>query len=68
MTSEWQPIGTAPKDGTRVLLATPFGVELAFWSTSIWIAPGAWVVSLNRSDTETADNPTHWKPVPEMPK
>lgn len=29
--SEWQPIETAPKDETRVLLSTPWGVVIGYW-------------------------------------
>lgn len=69
----WQPIATAPKDGTRVLCYQPAGQ----WKTSgkrthgeeivvaYWFQPsrpgveGMWVPSLR---------PTHWMPLPAAPQ
>lgn len=30
--SEWEPIETAPKDGTQVLVYAPIGMSIAAWS------------------------------------
>jgi hypothetical protein len=63
--STWQPIETAPKDGTKVLIG-------AFY------ASGAWNVEVGYYDMHRAKNPwrpfvgqstqpTHWMPVPNAP-
>ena len=65
---EWQPIETAPKDGTRVLLfVPPYGPSTGHYkdrsnwgpSASNWYAHAA----LNKEA-----EPTHWMPLPEPPK
>jgi hypothetical protein len=97
----WQPIETAPKDGTPVLglcvhSADPYydgdrltdygarceglsnvedGPHVIAWELgqemsegweypSYWI-PGGWFLT---ADTEKMANPTHWAPIPEIPK
>jgi hypothetical protein len=64
----WQPINTAPKDGTSVLLYQPKGryyhecMMVAAWSTS-WMPDGIggyeWENELQA--------PTHWMPLPLPP-
>ncbi len=73
---DWQPIGTAPKDGTRVLLWHSGEMEIGYWSTSLWVTrpndsplgkqDGAWIMHENRSDTIEL-TPTHWRPLPASP-
>jgi hypothetical protein len=60
----WQPIETAPKDGTWVLGYFPMlGVSQMKWFsygsyTEHWMRFGGWT---------PVDNPTHWMPLPEPP-
>lgn len=75
MGSEWQPIDSAPKDGTRILVFEGAGspvcgkVYVGFWYE------GDEQASLPYSDkcwSDTADpsyerSPTHWMPLPEPP-
>lgn len=68
--SQWQSIHTAPKDGTKVLLALGgaySGVALAMW----WPDFCAWV---EHEPCEEDGHfgigsaiPTHWMPLPEVP-
>jgi hypothetical protein len=59
---EWQPIETAPKDGTWVLVIdeTDGAVEIAQWSVFF----GRW--KLNGYGL-FFDNPTYWIPLPSPP-
>ncbi len=66
--TEWQPIETAPKDGTKVLLYHKdwYHVEIAFW---VWrgkkailkehLPEGWWELPFDCMD---ALEPTHWMP------
>lgn len=65
--SEWQPIVTAPMDGTRFLAylpSEPVGFE-------DWCITDCWYSDYT-SQLETpycsGVNPTHWMPLPEPPK
>ena len=80
--NEWQPIETAPKDGTRVLL---FGGEQEVWKSQRDSKAGPMVVGW-ADGTEYGEQawrfctydsgfygrldtqPTHWMPLPEPPK
>ena len=80
--SEWQPIETAPKGGSRVLLASGGYVAIGAWDA--WLRhPDGRVVGLEahcnpaalvdcwRWDGEGFEcnpPPTHWMPLPEAPK
>ena len=63
---EWQPIETAPKDGTVVLIYSPAdGVMSSHlhwgnWQGMVWRSVGH--VDFERS------KPTHWMPLPAPPK
>ncbi len=59
--AEWQPIETAPKDGTRVLLCIDHGE----WGDKVWTGlwGDGWMVSYGKARTE----PTHWMPLPKAP-
>lgn len=64
MMDNWQPIETAPKDGSRILLwfdGEPGHVDLLSWTGTSW------------SNGDTYENvfhgevPTAWMPLPEPP-
>jgi len=72
--SGWQPIATAPKDGTTVLLFGPKGLVEGSWecvdggghpengpSVYWWISP--WTEFIDGPH----DMPTHWMPFPALP-
>lgn len=68
---EWQPIETAPKDGTRVLLSNAFGAWMAEYRPvyqSGYRPPDPWFsVMLNHDHLPKAGRygkPTHWMPLP----
>jgi hypothetical protein len=69
----WQPIETAPKDGSWVLLWVENNRQaiVAYWSGkplwdgNFWVAQGevcSWDLENNFY------HPTHWKPLPDPPK
>jgi uncharacterized protein DUF551 len=68
--SEWQPIETAPIDGTDILVCMTHNLSADEWETIQWVdyqIPGAyWPVFSNRVDIPFP--PTHWMPLPEPPK
>lgn len=62
---EWQPIETAPKDGTAILIAKSpcdhwAGMFVAYWSDDL----DEWFYSINR----IVRQPTHWMPLPAAPE
>jgi hypothetical protein len=78
----WQPIETAPKDGTVILLAafdadgTPFGEEWpCYWGhiQQNGLFPGVtgmWTVTgggVTWSEAPEEGGPTHWRPLPPAP-
>jgi len=72
--ADWQPIETAPKDGTEVLLWGPYCgcPATAQWTGKAWAAYwDGWRVVEYMSDFGTDyrefDMPTHWMPLPEPP-
>ncbi len=73
--SEWQPIETAPRDGSDVLV---FGgtyssecISCEFYGVAFNAVAIAWwderSKTWNGGDLVT-HNPTHWMPLPEPPK
>lgn len=69
--SEWQPIETAPKDGTWVLLykySQPCGIDdLDSWLPCMSLAryhEGYWY---KNSEYTIGCNPTHWMLLPKPP-
>lgn len=73
--SEWQPIETAPKDGSQVLVwdqtegvcTARFQSHVeewrASWGSEEWIQDGSVY-----DDALVARKPTHWMPLPAPPK
>lgn len=70
--SDWQPIATAPKDGTVVLLANDahpeMGVHAMAWKAEMghWeghqFTPGTHGARF--WDRDATNQPTHWQPLP----
>lgn len=70
---DWQPIETAPKDGSRVLLVRAGIDESAFvgswslWSNKDYWTPDHWVDDARNLDLIERP-PTHWMPLPDPPQ
>jgi len=71
--NEWQPIETAPKDGSAVMLIDerceylPDRWAIAYWRPDSWA--NDWrVCGADGRDYQTDIEPTHWQPLPEPPK
>ena len=70
--SEWQPIATAPKDGTRALLIVDGEVNCGNWGL---LYPAAarpawnryWRSSKDDPTSFVGSSPTHWMPLPAPP-
>ena len=54
---DWQPIATAPRDITPILLAD---------AETIWI--GFWIHRWAQTGSGREIFPTHWMPLPDPPK
>lgn len=79
---KWQPIETAPKDSTPVLIYEPpskhaeEGIYIAEWRTETYIVRSShykyWVVQFTydgeMGGEMTIDNPTYWMSLPEPPE
>ena len=61
--SDWQPIETAPRDGTSVLLIRAKAMDGGRLGHRIGI--GSWKQGQWKGDCTRA--PTHWMPLPEPP-
>lgn len=82
MSAFWQPIKTAPKDGTRIMFYDPMSsglVHAGCWDAKFksefvgdeLVYIGAWTDFAVESFSyeEYAEyNPTHWMPLPMAPK
>lgn len=69
---EWQPIKTAPKDGTEIILRNGNRVGAACWCT--WPSTPemddggeGWSVCFDGDTWEDDKAPTHWMPLPAAP-
>lgn len=70
--NKWQPIETAPKDGTYILLAgpsgyinTPLRVEVCKYDAE-HRPHRLWVNHASDSFLDGGEAPTHWMPLPEV--
>jgi hypothetical protein len=72
----WQPIETAPKDGTEVMLHGPEGLDVAEWhaetedefESGVIVAPGFDAGFFGRIYAAgCTEDPTHWQPLPPPP-
>lgn len=63
---DWQPIETAPKDGTKVLILADEGklILQGYWN----IAGERWKSTNQSGHSYPILYPCHWKPLPEGPK
>lgn len=60
----WRDIASAPKDGTRVLLAHASAAFDGWWDDG----EGAWVDGETDNDGDyIAYRPSHWMPLPPLP-
>lgn len=60
----WQPIETAPKDGTRLLVFSPVdGVVSSHWEAGTWQGL-PWRAPHNAAKAA----PTYWMPLPAPPE
>jgi hypothetical protein len=68
----WQPIETAPKDGTRILLSDGETVDTACWGRIDMGGGKGWQRFVNVggewNDYGEFDNPTHWMRLPQPPQ
>lgn len=76
---KWQPIETAPKDGTEIIA---WGIRFGSWGytedrkcwTGVkwdrgnWERPGNWFETRATPQYSAGFKPTHWMPLPEPPK
>jgi hypothetical protein len=69
--SEWQPIETAPRDGTNIQLWWPAEFHApvtGHWNTGKWSNAGiGWKLS-GWGDVISRSEPTHWMLLPKAPK
>ncbi len=64
--SDWQPIETAPRDGTEIIAASIYTVRgrPRVWNVYLTCCDAAgWVTTRGGKAA-----PTHWMPLPEPPK
>ena len=70
MDDAWQPIETAPRDGTRVLVFDPMhGQRVAQLMASLEDRDEQWIYArtTGREAIAFLCRPTHWRPLPPPP-
>ena len=69
--STWQPIDTAPKDGTWIIVCyndSPCGVpDLDSWFPGMKIVRWEYDAWMFCSEYSIGEDPTHWMPLPNPP-
>lgn len=75
MSNEWQPIESAPRDATPILIYTPGHdrkpVCEAWWAHDYEGGPGYWMTPIGpagRGYTILEKAVTHWMPLPAPPR
>lgn len=63
---EWQPVETAPTDGTDVIVADPDRLSAEWHIFTARCVDGRWFRS-NIASLPSTVRPTHWMPLPEPP-
>lgn len=70
---KWQPIATAPRDGTFIIIAGPSGYsttqlrcEVARWYPQ-FRPHNPWQNHGNNAFSDGESEPTYWMPLPELP-
>jgi hypothetical protein len=65
--ADWQPIETAPKDGTDIIVA--FAPEVGWLSMVKWFEKRkrGWCWVCSHTHTRHLNSPTHWMPLPSLP-
>ena len=68
--SEWQPMETAPRDGTAILGCVKEGITSIKWMEWDFDGCDGWYLSIPGAyaSNDEANNPTHWMPLPDSPK
>jgi hypothetical protein len=61
---EWQPIESAPRDGTRILTWCPQSTDFTRKLNINWFKDGVWQKNAN----SLGHVPTHWMPLPAPPQ
>jgi hypothetical protein len=59
---DWQPMETAPKDGSLVMLFQDGQINVAYWRTDSKVGP-VWCTP----DSHAMYKPTYWMPLPLPP-
>lgn len=67
--SNWQPIETAPKNGTEVLTwGVRRGMDIAVYDPGSENEEYAWTCTSSGMSLDHESRPTHWMPLPEPPR
>lgn len=66
---EWQPIETAPKDGTDIIAYFPDAyekIDIVRWEQNQYHGD-SWAYARCVDGLQTSENATHWMPLPPPP-